>query len=140
MNRWLGALLFLAAVFVLVWAAYGGYTSLRALEDRVAALETRLSNQEEALRGLADRLGKLEDEVFRAPAPPLSLPELPETPQAPAWPYAVGVVAAALLLYLILKALRGASRERPREGASEAPTEAEVSRMEDEGAPPLAKG
>ncbi|WP_234553818.1 hypothetical protein [Thermus caliditerrae] len=136
-RRWLTYALLLVVAFFLGWVGYREYVWLQALEGRVASLEARLSAQEDGLRGLADRVGKLEGEVFKAPAPPLSLPAVPEAPGVPAWPYAVGVVVVALLLYLLLRMLQGGGRARATEGTKgENELHSEISRMEDEGAPP----
>ncbi|WP_038058922.1 hypothetical protein [Thermus amyloliquefaciens] len=134
MKRWLGLVLLLVAVLLLAWAGYQGYARLLVLEGQVAALETRVQAQEEVLKALAERVGKLEGEVFKAPAPPLSLPEVPATPGAPTWPYVVGVVVAAVLLFFLLQLFRGNREKGVQEVSQENP---EVSRMEDEGAPPL---
>ncbi|WP_114312030.1 hypothetical protein [Thermus caldifontis] len=137
MKRWLGLVLLLVALLLAVWAGYQGYARLRALEGRVVALETRVQAQEEALKAVAERVGRLEGEVFKAPAPPLSLPEVPEAPGAPAWPYAVGVVVAAVLLFFLLQLLRGNRGKKEGEAQETPPQEnLEASRMEEEGAPP----
>ncbi|WP_105317008.1 hypothetical protein [Thermus tenuipuniceus] len=137
MKRWLSLVLLLVVALLVVWASYQGYARLRALEGQVAALESRVQAQEQVLKALGDRVGKLEQEVFKAPSPPLSLPEVPKAPSAPAWPYAVGVVVAAVLLFFLLQLLRG---NRGKEGAegqgSPGQENHEVSRMESEGAPP----
>ncbi|MFN4070589.1 MAG: hypothetical protein ACK4HT_03365 [Thermus caldifontis] len=137
MKRWVGLVLLLVALLLVVWAGYQGYARLRALEGRVVALETRVQAQEEALKAVAERVGRLEGEVFKSPAPPLSLPEVPPPAGAPAWPYAVGVAVVAVLLFLLLRLLKG-NREREGKGVQETSSEEnlEVSRMEDEGAPP----
>lgn len=134
MKRWLvpvslGVLLILA-----LWGGYQGYARLQALEAQLSVLEGRLAAQEEALKALGERVGRLEEEVFQAPAPPLSLPEVPAAPGVPAWPYAVGVVVVLLLLYLLLRLLRQPQQKAPEE-ANRSPG-LEEARMEDEGAPP----
>jgi threonine/homoserine/homoserine lactone efflux protein len=133
-RRWLWYLLALILVGLLAWGGYAAYASYQGLRAKVAALEARLSAQEEALKGLAERVGKLEEEVFKAPTPPLSLPEVPEAGGAPVWPYAVGVVVAAVLLYLLLRLLRG--QEPKAQAPSPASPDLEASRMTDERAPP----
>lgn len=141
MKRWLGLLVFLAVALLLAWAGYQGYARLRALEGQVAALANRVQVQEQALKALGDRVGKLEEEVFKTPAPPLSLPEVPTAPSAPTWPYVVGVVVVAVLLFFLLQLLRGNRGKREREAQEAPPPEnLEASRMEDEGAPPPKKG
>jgi len=137
MKRWLGLVLLLAVALLLVWAGYQGYARLRALEGQVAALEDRVQAQEQALKALGDRVAKLEQEVFNAPSPPLSLPEVPKAPSAPAWPYAVGVVVVAVLLFFLLQLLRGnRGKEGSEEQGSLGQENHEASRMENEGAPP----
>ncbi|MFN4232836.1 hypothetical protein, partial [Thermus sp.] len=137
MKRWLGLILLLVVALLVVWAGYQGYARLRALEGQVAALQARVEAQEQALKALGDRVGRLEEEVFKAPAPPLSLPEVPKAPSAPAWPYAVGVVVAAVLLFFLLQLLRGQrEREKVQEPQTPSQENLEASRMEDEGAPP----
>ncbi|HAR68951.1 MAG TPA: hypothetical protein DCR99_04635 [Thermus scotoductus] len=137
MKRWLSLVLLLVVALLVVWAGYQGYARLRALEGQVAALESRVQAQEQALKALGDRVGKLEQEVFNAPSPPLSLPEVPKTPSAPAWPYAVGVVVAAVLLFFLLQLLRGNRGKEGAEGQGSSGQENhEASRMENEGAPP----
>ncbi|WP_243093879.1 hypothetical protein [Thermus thalpophilus] len=135
MRKWFWYLLALLLAGLLAWGGYAVYAAYQGLKAKVAALEARVSAQEEAVKGLAERVGKLEEEVFKAPAPPLSLPEVPAGGGAPVWPYAVGVVAAALLLYLLLRLLRGyeaakASAPTPN------PEDLEASRMTEEGGPP----
>ncbi|RTH16613.1 hypothetical protein [Thermus scotoductus] len=137
MKRWLSLVLLLVVALLVVWAGYQGYARLRALEGQVAALESRVQAQEQALKALGDRVGKLEQEVFNAPSPPLSLPEVPKAPSAPAWPYAVGVVVAAVLLFFLLQLLRGNRGKEGAEGQGSSGQEnLEASRMENEGAPP----
>jgi cell division protein FtsB len=74
MKRWLSLVLLLVVALLVVWAGYQGYARLRALEGRVTALETRLQAQEQVLKALGERVGKVEEEVFKVPTPPLSLP------------------------------------------------------------------
>ncbi|WP_135256010.1 hypothetical protein [Thermus caldilimi] len=137
MKRWLSLVLLLVVALLVVWAGYQGYARLRALEGQVAALEAQVQAQEQALKALGDRVGKLEEEVFKAPSPPLSLPEVPKAPSAPAWPYAVGVVVAAVLLFFLLQLLRGSrGKERGEGQGSPSQENLEASRMENEGAPP----
>ncbi|MCS6867517.1 MAG: hypothetical protein NZ846_06105 [Thermus sp.] len=134
MARWLLAALLAFLLVLGLWAGYQGYTRFLALEGKVAALEARVAAQEEALKALGDRVGRLEAEAFQAPTPPLSLPEVPEAPGAPAWPYAVGVVGVVLLLYLALR-LWPRGEKPPREGEKPEVSQEEA-RMEEEGAPP----
>ncbi len=134
MRRWLIPAALVLLVALGVWGGYWGYARLQALEARLVALENRLSTQEEALKALGERVGKLEGEVFQAPAPPLALPETPAPSQPPAWPYAVGVVVVLLLLYLLLRLVQRPGERSVREGAT--PSGLEEARMEDEGAPP----
>lgn len=134
MKRWLVPTLLGVLVVLALWVGYQGYARLRALEAQISLLEGRLTAQEEALKALGERVGRLEEAVFQAPAPPLSLPEVPVPPGVPAWPYAVGVLVVLLLLYLLLRLLQRPA-ERPKEEAV-TPSSLEEARMEDEGAPP----
>jgi hypothetical protein len=87
------------------------------LASRVSALEAQVQAQGETLRALSERLGKVEEEVFNTPAPPISLPEAPEVSGGAAWPYVVGLLLVLLLAYLLLRFLRtpgkGAKEEAP---------------------------
>lgn len=135
MKRWLYALLALALLVLLGWAGYEAYASYRDLAARVALLEAKVQAQEEALKGLADRLSRVEGEVFKAPSPPLSLPEVPAPQGAPSWPYVVGLLVVLALLYLVFRLLRQGSRKPEKTG--EAPSQGlEEARMEEEGGPP----
>jgi len=136
MKRWLYPLLALAILVLLVLAGYWAYASYRALSDRVAALEVQVRAHEATLRSLAQRLSKVEEEAFQAPGPPLSLPETPGAGGAPTWPYLVGGVAVALLLYLLLGLVRKRAPEKGPKGKAEEPPDPGVARMEGEGAPP----
>ncbi|MEN2981149.1 MAG: hypothetical protein ABDH20_00575 [Thermus sp.] len=71
MARWLLAALLAFLLVLGLWAGYQGYTRFLALEGKVAALEARVAAQEEALKALGDRVGRLEAEVFQRPRPPL---------------------------------------------------------------------
>ncbi|WP_243030512.1 hypothetical protein [Thermus altitudinis] len=138
MRRWLSLVFLLVAVLLVAWAGYQGYARLRALEGQVTALANRVQVQEQALKALGERVGKLEEEVFKAPAPPLSLPEVPGAPSAPAWPYALGVVVVAVLLFFLLQLLRGNRGKKEGEARETPPPQEnlEAARMEEEGAPP----
>ncbi|GAB5601695.1 hypothetical protein FJNA_02190 [Thermus sp. FJN-A] len=139
MKRWLYAGLGVLLLLALGLLGYRVYASYQALAARVAGLETRVQAQEEALKALSERLARVEGEVFKAPSPPLSLPEVPQAGQAPAWPYVVGALVVLLLAYLILRLFR--TQEAPGKGR-EAPvnTTLEEARMEEEGAPPKKEG
>ncbi|MGC8967915.1 MAG: hypothetical protein ACP5JV_06270 [Thermus sp.] len=106
MKRWFYALVALAVLVLLGWGGYRAYASYQGLAARVALLEAKVRAQEEALRALSDRLSRVEGEVFKAPSPPLSLPEVPPPQGAPAWPYAVGLLVVLVLLYLVFRLLR----------------------------------
>ncbi len=138
MKRWLYALLALAVLAFLGWAGYRAYASYRDLAARVGLLETKVKAQEEALKALSERLSRVEGEVFKAPSPPLSLPEVPAPQEAPAWPYAVGLLVVLVLLYLVFRLLRQGGRE-PGKREEETPSPSlEEARMEEEGGPPKA--
>ena len=137
MKRWLFGVS-LVLLLLLAFVGYRGYVALGRLEARVAALEERLSAQEEALKTLGSRVADLEKEVLQAPAEPLALPQPPEAPAPPAWPYVLGALVVALLLYLLFRLLlpsRPASLKEGK-GASFAEELQEEKRMEEEGAPP----
>lgn len=134
MRRWLGWILGLLAVLLLLWAGFAVWQAYGHLVARVGALEGQVRAQEETLKTLSERLGKLEEEVFKAPAPPLSLPEVPQAPETPTWPFVVGLVLALLLLYLLIRLLRGTSRGS---GEQVSPGEARVGGEEN---PPKAGG
>ncbi|WP_413217046.1 hypothetical protein ACLWNE_07720 [Thermus oshimai] len=104
MKRWLFGVS-LVLLLLLAFVGYRGYVALGRLEARVAALEERLSAQEEALKTLGSRVADLEKEVLQAPAEPLALPQPPEAPAPPAWPYVLGALVVALLLYLLFRLL-----------------------------------
>lgn len=88
------------------------------------------------MKALSDRLSRVEGEVFKAPSPPLSLPEVPPPQGAPAWPYAVGLLVVLVLLYLVFRLLRQGG-QRPGKGGEEAASRSlEEARMEEEGGPP----
>lgn len=72
MRRWLPAVLALVLVAVLVFLGYQAYTAYQGLQARVTALEAQVQGQGEALKALSGRVARLEEEVFRAPAEPLS--------------------------------------------------------------------
>ena len=115
MRRAWGWILALVLVLLLAWAGYGAYQAYRVLASRVSALEAQVQAQGETLKALSERLGKVEEEVSKTPAPPISLPEAPEVSGGAAWPYVVGLLL--LLAYLLLRFLRtpgkGAKEEAP---------------------------
>jgi hypothetical protein len=117
MRRAWGWILALVLVLLLAWAGYGAYQAYRGLASRVSALEAQVQAQGETLKALSERLGKVEEEVFKTPAPPISLPEAPEVSGGAAWPYVVGLLLVLLLAYLLLRFLRtpekGAKEEAP---------------------------
>ncbi|WP_022798021.1 hypothetical protein [Thermus islandicus] len=134
MKRWLYPLLALVVLVLLALAGYQAYASYRALNSRVAVLEAQVKAHEATLKSLAQRLSKVEEEVFKAKAPPLSFPEVPRAEGGSTWPYVVGAVAVALLLYLLLALMR---RKTPEQGPrNEGPPEPGAARTEGEGAPP----
>ena len=131
MWRKAGWLLALVLVLLLAWAGYAVYQGYQSLASRVSALEAQVQAQGETLKTLSERLGKVEEEVFKTPAPPISLPEPSEVTGSSAWPYVVGLLVLLLVLFLVLRLLKR-PQEKPREEASPSQEEA---RMAGEGAP-----
>ena len=149
MRRWVGWIAVVLALVLIAWGGYEAYRSFVGLEYRLARLEAQVEAQRQALEALGSRVGRLEEEVFRAPtqeAPP-EVPA-PVSAPAPAWPYALGLGVLLLILYLALRLFRGGkakeaqapSPEAPQAPSPEAPKPQEEalaeSKMLDEGAPP----
>ncbi|WP_232822419.1 hypothetical protein [Thermus sediminis] len=124
-------------LLLLAWAGLAAFQAYGNLASRVSALEAQLQAQGETLKALSERLGKVEEEVFQAPGPPIGLPEPPQVPGAPVWPYAVGVVLVLILLLLLFRFLRGSGKGASKEEGGSSPSPSpEEARMVDEGAPP----
>jgi hypothetical protein len=112
-----GWILALVLVLLLAWAEYGTYQAYRGLASRVSVLEAQVQAQGETLKVLSEKLGKVEEEVFKTPASPISLPEAPKVSGRTTCPYVVGLLLVLLVLplaYLLLRFLR-----TPRKGAKE---------------------
>ena len=138
MWRSLGGILAVVLVLLLAWAGYAVYQGYQSLASRVSALEAQVQAQGETLKTLSERLGKVEEEVFQTPAPPISLPEPSEVTGSPAWPYVAGFLVLLVVLFLVLRLLRRPSKEAPEEvSPSQEAASTEEARMVDEGAPPM---
>ena len=137
MWRSLGGVLAVVLVLLLAWAGYAAYQGYQSLASRVSALEAQVQAQGETLKTISERLAKVEEEVFKAPVPPISMPEPSEVTGSPAWPYVAGLLVLLVVLFLVLRLLKRPNKEAPEEvSPSQEVASTEEARMVDEGASP----